>query len=75
MLFGWGANSYGQLGLGTFTEQETEPTPISTENSFTKITGIRLELIEIAIPSVRLCLVKVGRSFSCRDISRGMWRL
>ena len=43
MLFGWGANSYGQLGLGTFTEQETQPTPINIENSFTKITGIRLE--------------------------------
>lgn len=28
LVFAWGSNEYGQLGLGTFTDSKNQPEPI-----------------------------------------------
>ena len=39
MLYAWGANNYGQLGLGYVSEQEEIPRTVNTEHVFVKIRG------------------------------------
>ena len=39
MLWSWGANSYGQLGLGTVSEQEETPRPVTTGVECHQIVG------------------------------------
>jgi alpha-tubulin suppressor-like RCC1 family protein len=38
-LFTWGANSYGQLGLGYVSEQQNSPIVVDTKVEFSKIVG------------------------------------
>ncbi|XP_023321398.1 secretion-regulating guanine nucleotide exchange factor isoform X5 [Eurytemora carolleeae] len=39
MLYAWGANNYGQLGLGYISEQEEIPKHVNIEHEFVKIIG------------------------------------
>lgn len=39
MFYTWGANSYGQLGLGYVSEQEVTPRQVPVTQKFVKIAG------------------------------------
>ena len=39
MLYGWGANSHGQLGLGFASEQENLPRPVTSPEPLRYVTG------------------------------------
>ena len=65
MLFGWGANSYGQLGLGYDSEQENLPKRVETTSArFVKLTGGG---------GHTLAVTEDGRLFGCGWNQVGTW--
>jgi len=67
-LYSWGANSYGQLGLGTKSEQEVEPKEVCLDN-----TGLKVDNIVSIVGGAghTLILDNNGHVYSCGWNSKG----